>query len=200
MSFSPKIANEIARLMRDPDALRSEREGMQRPGGRGHYDPNQPRVPAGDPRGGQFASKRYRGGDSGRDAGVMRASLDGTQFAELGSGNPRDAFAQAQPFNGLFGEISTQESLISQNIFRQLERDHDFNPRSPVTGFEAGPFEFLSMHEFAYLPLPEGHRWTLTATTYARDNDTGAYVTIRATVARPVVIQEINGIISIERR
>jgi len=68
MRPSPKIANEIARLMRDPDALRSERESMQRPGGRGHYDPDQPRVPAGDPKGGQFASKGYRGADSGRGA------------------------------------------------------------------------------------------------------------------------------------
>jgi hypothetical protein len=47
---------EIAYLMRTPGALS---EGMQRPGGRGHYDPNQPRVPAGDPKGGQFASKGY---------------------------------------------------------------------------------------------------------------------------------------------
>ena len=47
---------------------------MRRSGGGGHYDPNQPRVPAGDSRGGQFASKGYRGGDSGRDAGVTRAS------------------------------------------------------------------------------------------------------------------------------
>jgi hypothetical protein len=39
MSPSPKFANEIARLMRDPDALRSERG--QRPDGHGHYDPNQ---------------------------------------------------------------------------------------------------------------------------------------------------------------
>lgn len=68
MSSSSKIANEIQRLMRDPDALRAERDGMQRSGGRGHYDPNQPRVPAGDPTGGQFASKGYRGGHSDRDA------------------------------------------------------------------------------------------------------------------------------------
>jgi hypothetical protein len=163
--------------------MHAEAEHMRRSGGGGHYDPNQPRVPAGDPKGGQFASKGYRGGDSGVDAR-----------------NPRDAFAQAQPFRGLLGEISTQESLTSQNTFRQLERDHNVNPRSPVRGFEAGPFEFLSMHEFAYLPLPNGGgRWTLTATTYARDNDTGAYVTIRATVARPVVIQETNGVVSIDR-
>lgn len=186
MSPSPKFANEIQRLMRDPDALRDEAEQMRRSGGGGHHDPTQPRVPAGDPRGGQFASKGHRGGDLGR-----------------GATNPRDAFAQAQPFDGLFGEISTRESLISQNIFLQLERDHNVNPRSPVTGFEAGRFEFLSQHEFTRLPLPNGERWTLTATTYGRDGnarDARAYVTIRATPERPVVIQEIDGVVSVERR
>jgi hypothetical protein len=64
-NISPEVAAEIAYLMRTPGALS---EGMQRPGGRGHYDPNQPRVPAGDPKGGQFASKGYRGGGLGRDA------------------------------------------------------------------------------------------------------------------------------------
>ena len=187
MRSSSKIENEIARLMRTPGALRAEADEMRRSSGRGHYDPNQPRVPAGDPKGGQFASKGYRGGDSGRDAR-----------------NPRDAFARAQPFDGLFGEISVRESLISQNIFFQLERDHNVNPRSPVTGFEAGRFQFLSQHEFAYLPLAEGHRrWTLTATTYGRDGNARnalAYVTIRATPERPVVIHEINGVVSVERR
>jgi hypothetical protein len=64
-NISPEVAAEIAYLMRTPGALSG---GMQRPGGRGHYDPNQPRVPAGDPKGGQFASKGYRGGDSRLDA------------------------------------------------------------------------------------------------------------------------------------
>ena len=90
---------------------------MQRPGGGGHYDPNQPRVPAGDPRGGQFASKGYRGGDSGRDAGVMRASLDGTQFAELGQGNRGDA---REPFEGQFGYIDAGQYLASEIAFEQI--------------------------------------------------------------------------------
>jgi hypothetical protein len=153
---------------------------------RGSYDPNQPRVPAGDPKGGQFASKGYRGRESGR-----------------GAANPRDAFAQALPFDGLFGEISLQESLINQNAFLRLERDHNTNPRSTVTGFPAGRFEFLSQHQFTRLPLPNGERWTLTATTYGRDGDAmnaGAYVTIRATPERPVVIQEIDGVVTVERR
>ncbi len=33
MSFSPKIANEIARLMRDPDALRSSVTACSAPAG-----------------------------------------------------------------------------------------------------------------------------------------------------------------------
>jgi hypothetical protein len=131
----------------------------------------------------------------------MRASRGGTQFAELGSGNPGNTNPQVQPFRGLFGEISTQESLATQSIFIRLDRDHNYNPRSPVRAFQAGQFEFVSMHEFAYLPLPnDGARWTLTALTYGYDPETGAYVTIRATVERPVVIQDIGGVVSVERR
>ena len=53
MPLPAHVLNEIARLMRDPDALRHERERMP-PFGRGHYDPNQPRVPAGNSDGGQW--------------------------------------------------------------------------------------------------------------------------------------------------
>jgi len=54
MPLPAHVANEIARLMRDPDALRHERGRMPPPGQRGHYDPNQPRVPAGNSGGGQW--------------------------------------------------------------------------------------------------------------------------------------------------
>jgi hypothetical protein len=50
------IDNEIARLMRDPDALRGERGRTPRFGRRGHYDPSQPRVPAGHSDGGQWTA------------------------------------------------------------------------------------------------------------------------------------------------
>jgi hypothetical protein len=109
-NVSPEVAAEIAYLMRTPGALS---EGTQRPGGRGHYDPNQPRVPAGDPKGGQFASKGYRGGDSGGDTRVMQASFDGTQLAQLGQGNPRDALAQAQLFGGVFGHVEKAKPEIT---------------------------------------------------------------------------------------
>lgn len=54
MPLPTHVANEIARLMRDPDALRHERERMPSSGRRGHYDPNQPRMPAGHSDGGQW--------------------------------------------------------------------------------------------------------------------------------------------------
>jgi hypothetical protein len=54
MKLPTEVANEIARLMRDPDALRHERERLPGFGRRGHYDPNQPRVSAGHPDGGQW--------------------------------------------------------------------------------------------------------------------------------------------------
>jgi hypothetical protein len=53
MKLPSEFANEIARLMRDPDARR---------GGHGHYDPNQPRVPAGNPKGGEWTDKGGGGG------------------------------------------------------------------------------------------------------------------------------------------
>jgi hypothetical protein len=56
MALPTHVANEIARLMRDPDALRHERERMPPSGRRGHYDPNQPRVPGGHSDGGQWTA------------------------------------------------------------------------------------------------------------------------------------------------
>jgi hypothetical protein len=194
MNPSPKFANEIDRLMRDPDALRPEREGMQHPGGHGHYNPNQPRVPAGDPRGGQFASKGYRGRDSGREAGATRASLDGTQFAQLGSGptNPRDAYAQAQPFEGQLGNIGAGQHLASQNTFNQMNSDRRRDRRDDFESYD-GRYRFLSMGPHASEPIPGGTRWVVSSTTYAYDDTTGAYATISATPARPIIIDFYHG-------
>jgi hypothetical protein len=64
MNSSDETAKEIARLMRDPDALRHERGRTPSSGRRGHYDSNQPRVPAGQSGGGQWA-------DTDRSAGEL---------------------------------------------------------------------------------------------------------------------------------
>jgi hypothetical protein len=61
MKIPSEVANEIARLMRNPDALRHERDRMPR---FGRYDPNQPRVPAGHPDGGQWIETGQRADDT----------------------------------------------------------------------------------------------------------------------------------------
>jgi hypothetical protein len=199
--MSPEVAAEIARLMRDPNSMRAEAEHMRRSGGGGHYDPNQPRVPAGDSRGGQFASKGYRGGDAGVDVRATRTSFDGAQFAELGQGNPGDA--APQPFNGMFGDISATQHRTSRLAFIRGERDRRTNPRTRVSSFEAGAggpdnrgrFVFVATEGLgAVQPRPDGGmQMVVSSTTYAYDRLTGAYATIRATPQRPIEIQEING-------
>ena len=195
MSPSPKFANEIERLLRDPDSMRAEAEHMRRSGGGGHYDPNQPRVPAGDPRGGQFASEGYRGGAAGREAGATRASFDGTQFAQLGSGptNPRDADGQTQPFEGQFGNIDAGQHLASQNGFIRTDKDPRRNRRMQDFQTEDGRFRFLSQGPAAPEQIPGGTRWVISSTTYAYDDTTGAYATISATPARPMLITDSYG-------
>jgi hypothetical protein len=81
MTLPSYIANEIDRLMRDPDALRPEWERMQRANRARGYDPNQPRVSAGHSDGGQWTSLGSSGAGSGRiDAGeqplVQQARID----------------------------------------------------------------------------------------------------------------------------
>jgi hypothetical protein len=51
---SPQFAKEIARLMRDPESMRSEWERPRNSGRHGHYDSRQPRIPAGHPHGGRW--------------------------------------------------------------------------------------------------------------------------------------------------
>ena len=82
MSFSPRVAAEIARLMRDPNALRDERERMPPSGRRGHYDPNQPRVPAGDSDGGQWTDA------DGADETAGRGGSERPQLAQFSPDRP----------------------------------------------------------------------------------------------------------------
>jgi hypothetical protein len=56
MPLPTHVAREIARLMRDPDALRHERGRMHHSSRHGYYDPNQPRVAAGQSDGGQWTA------------------------------------------------------------------------------------------------------------------------------------------------
>jgi hypothetical protein len=188
--------------MRTPGAMSRESEAMRHPGGRSHYDPNQPRVPAGDPKGGQFASKGYRGRGPGRDVRTTQTSQDGTRFAQLGSGNPASANTPTVPFDGQLGEISPAQHLTSQNGFIQAERDRRTNPtRTQVRPFEAGVggpnnsgrYEFLATGGLSVTNGLRGPQAVVSSTTYVHDRLTGAYATIRATPTRPIEILEIDG-------
>ena len=184
--LSPEVAAEIARLMRDPDSMRAEAEHMRRSGGGGHYDPNQPRVPAGDSRGGQFASKGYRGGDSGRDA---RA----TQFAQLG---PGAAHAQHLPFDQELGFMSPAQNRDGRAAFVQEDKNPQRDRRNDFQSDDLR-YRFLSMGPYAREIIPGGHRWVISTTTYAYDRIAGAYAIISATPARPMIITASNNRLSI---
>jgi hypothetical protein len=135
----------------------------------------------------------------------MQASFDGAQLAQLGQGNPRDAFAQVQPFDGLFGDISAAQHLTSQNGFIRAERDRVTNPRTQVRSFEAGAggpnnrgrYVFVATEGLGAAQRPRGMQMVVSSTTYAYDRLTGAYATIRATPTRPIEILEIDGQVSI---
>ena len=98
MPLPTHVANEIARLMRDPDALRHERERVPSSDRRGHYDPNQPRAPAGNSDGGQWT-------DTGRSAAastherpqIDHAVLGGAGLADIAAGRLPIERVQARP-------------------------------------------------------------------------------------------------------
>jgi hypothetical protein len=86
--MKPEVANEIARLMRDPDALRHEWDYMQRLSRRGHYDPNQPRVPAGHSDGGQWTTTGGRPASSAHDRAPIDQGWEGPSLADIAAGQP----------------------------------------------------------------------------------------------------------------
>jgi len=141
MNSSPKFANEIERLMRDPDSMRAEAEQMRQ--------------------------------------------LDGTQLAQLGQGNLGDA--QAQPFEGQLGNIGAGQHLPSQSAFKQIDGERQ-RQKDERYNFETGRCRFLSTGPHAREPIAGGTRWVISSPTYAYDDTTGAYATISATPARPIII------------
>ena len=80
MPLPTHVAREIARLMRDPDALRHERERMPPAGRRGRYDPNQPRVSAGNSDGGQWTDAGDTNDDSNHVPGADSSIVQPARF------------------------------------------------------------------------------------------------------------------------
>jgi hypothetical protein len=89
--------------------------------------------------------------------------------------------------------------LLSASCVPTLASSEPDNPAERATGFQIGRYTFVSTGLFVYSPLINGFRVTLTSTTYGHDPAAGAYATIEATPEHPVVLQEIDGIMSVER-
>lgn len=143
MVFSPRVAAEIARVMRDPNALRDQREGTPPSGRRGHYDPNQPRVPAGHSGGGQWTDANRGAGPSLHERPqIDRAVLAGESLADIAAGHLPIERVQAKPNQrripnpiefidaarlGLYNELSARNGANQQTIveFRAAQYRRD---------------------------------------------------------------------------
>lgn len=122
MSPSPQFASEIARLMRDPDALRDEWERMQRSGRRGHYDPDQPRVPAGHSDGGQWTDTDGPNDDSNQVRGADPSIVQPAQFQLLRRPIQKGIQRGIEAALALFAALSARNTPEQRAIF-------DFNAR-----------------------------------------------------------------------
>jgi hypothetical protein len=111
------FANEIARLMRDPDALRHEREHVPRFDRRGDYDPNQPRIPAGHADGGQWTG-------TGRASGTTSDASDSEQpqLAQFSPNRP-----PVRP--GLIGALLSLFAMLSARNAPEQRAIFEFNAR-----------------------------------------------------------------------
>jgi hypothetical protein len=133
MPLPTHVLKEIARLMRDPDALRHERGRMPLPGRRGHYNPNQPRVPAGNSNGGQWTDTDGDTATSGQN------DSERPQLAQFSPGRPPVRFPvtpsvrppAAPPMRGpgLFGVLATLFAIWSARNTPEERTVFEFNAR-----------------------------------------------------------------------
>jgi hypothetical protein len=123
MSFSPRVLDEIARLMRDPDSMRDEWERIKRSGRRSHYDPNQPRVPAGNSDGGQWTDDAghlaLRLEDDGERPTVHQARFDLLR---------RPIQKGIEAVLALFAGLSAQNTRERQAVFAFNAREYLTDP------------------------------------------------------------------------
>ena len=128
MPVPTHVAEEIARLMRDPDALRHERERIPSFGRRGHYDPNQPRRPAGDSDGGQWTDDDADATASGLTAGER------PQLAQFSPDRPPVRPPVAPPIRppaapGALGALLTLYAIWSARNTAERRAIFEFNAR-----------------------------------------------------------------------
>ena len=128
MPLPTHVANEIARLMRDPDALRHERERMPPSGRRGHYDPNQPRVPAGNSDGGQWTDVDGPNDDSNNVHGDDFSIVQPARFPTVSTSNPKSLRTDQGIQRGIEAALALYAALSARNSPEQ-RAIFDFNAR-----------------------------------------------------------------------
>jgi hypothetical protein len=135
----PEFEAELARLRCDVASLRLEWE-LAKFASRGRkYDPNQPRVPAGNPDGGQWTSEGGGGGTSDRDVsldpGGQKPSKD-----EPGAANRKVVRDQAgqQPWETVVSDYRSDGSLARQMILNRdgSEIRSEFSADSHADGWD----------------------------------------------------------------
>jgi hypothetical protein len=136
MPLPSHVLNEIARLMRDPDALRHEDERLPSLGRRGHYDPNQPRVPAGHSGGGQWTDADGPGAASRLNNSerpqLVQFSPDGPPVRSPVRPPLRPPVAPPPRGPGLLGALATLYALWSARNTPERRAVFEFNAREYV--------------------------------------------------------------------
>jgi hypothetical protein len=136
MRLPSEVANEIARLMRDPDALRHERERMPPTGRRGHYDLNQPRVPAGNSDGGQWTDAEGGTSDAHRgDPPIVHPAQYQLLRRPLQKGIQRGIEAALALFAALSARNTPEQRAVFDFNAREFLRDPHavLDPRNVTT-------------------------------------------------------------------
>ena len=169
---SPEIANEIARLMRDPDALRAEREGMQRPAGTVTTIPTSRVCPRAIP---EAAGLRRRDIAAGRNLLSSVRRIRETPMLRLShsTGNSErstpDSISTADaPLSRL--RTTSAEIRICEISYPPMDVSNSYRRDRPPRSQRPAALDGLSPQP----PMP------MTAPR--------AYATISATPARPIII------------
>jgi hypothetical protein len=159
MSSFSRISAEIARLMRDPNALRSERGGVWR-GSR--YDPNQPRVPAGHPDGGQWT-------DYGHAPALPQGVLQKVDIT-IPSYWPPGVFAKSAPAEIVLNALNPDATVYSRRKVPDVAGALNGTVTKLANGFEVtnGSFAIITRNsttgriEAAAFSIPQGVIATVT--------------------------------------
>jgi hypothetical protein len=133
MPLPTHVLNEIARLMRDPDALRHEGGRMSLSGRRGPYNPNQPRVPAGNSDGGQWThTGRGAGAGTYERPRIDQPLFTGMSLADALVGRLPIEHVQAKPNQRRFPNPLELIDIARLSLYNELSARNNSNQQAVV--------------------------------------------------------------------